>query len=110
MEMSYMKRIICFVLALVCILSLTCTAFAADAGSPGNQPCDHTYENGKCTKCGDTCDHNSVKDGVCTICGLKVDGISPKTGDVIMMWVTVLVVAVAALAAAVVIFRKKFVR
>ena len=34
------------------------------------EPCEHTFENGVCTKCAAACEHNFV-DGVCTICGME---------------------------------------
>lgn len=79
MEMIFMRRVICFVLALVFLLSMSCTAFATvdsagDSGRPVATPGD---SNG-----------------------------SPKTGDVIMTWVVVLVLSLLALAVVVVLYRK----
>ena len=76
-----MRRIVSFILVMVFMLSLACPAFAAVNSIPGNAP-----NEGE---------------------GLVIGG-NPKTGDIIMKWVIVLVVSLVALIAAVVIYRKKF--
>ena len=75
-----MRRMISFLLILAFCLSLACPAFAA-VDSPGEQ--------------------GPVKKPVWW-------GDNPKTGDIIMMWVAVMVIALAALAVRYVIYRKKF--
>jgi len=83
-----MRRVICFMLAIVMVMAMACTAFAA-APSGGNEPgtggsCnhgkDHDYnKHGVCRVCGEKChhkDHN--KNGICRECGIKVDHVYKK--------------------------------
>ena len=100
-----MKRVISLVLALMLVLSLACTAFAAtssiDCSGKHNFNGDST-----CDDCGFTCGTHEYVNGACTVCGkeqptniiynLIVDG-NPKTGDIIMTWVAVMGMAAAAL-------------
>ena len=72
-----MRRMITFLLLVAFCLSLACPAFAA-VSSPGESGPTQTPS-----------------------------GDSPKTGDTIMMWVAIMVVALAALAVLWVIYRKK---
>ena len=74
-----MRRMICFLLILAFCLSLACPAFAA--ASPG--------ENGPVKK-------------------PTSSGSNPKTGDIILFWVLVMVVSVLALGAVYLIYRRKF--
>jgi len=74
-----MRRLICFLLVLVLCMSMTCTAFAA-APSPG--------EGGEPSDTPDTD--------------------NPKTGDIIMRWVIVLVISLIALAVILILGRKIF--
>lgn len=110
-----MKRVISLVLALMLVLSLACTAFAAVSPHNCNEHlngdcvCDkcgaivHLVDaNCKCYVCGQTV-HAYGNDGKCAACGavrpvyaLIVDG-NPKTGDIIMTWVAVMGLAAAAL-------------
>lgn len=120
-----MRKVICFILAMACVLSMSCVAFAdgTDVSSPGSSDVckEHNYENGVCTICGAECVHD-YEDGVCTICGDKKDSgntgsgsgstpmdpnANPKTGDTIVFFVVVMLAAVAALVAVVMQFRKK---
>lgn len=82
-----MKRVLCLILVLVFCLSMACPAFATD--SPGH---------------GGDIGGGDQPAGPGTGTGVG----NPKTGDVIMMWVTVMLIALIALVAAVVVFRKKF--
>ena len=75
-----MRRIISFLLILVFCLSLACPAFAA-VQSPG--------EDGPVKK-------------------PTFWGDNPKTGDIILFWVLVMVVSLAALFAVYMIYRRKF--
>lgn len=120
-----MRRAISVVLALMIVLSLACTAFAAPrsagsgSGTGGSctggkdhnwkdgvckecgEECDHDeYKNGKCVECGEKCDHE-YKNGKCTICGMKKSssGSNPKTGDMMILpYAAAMVSSAAALA------------
>lgn len=74
-----MRRAICFILVLVFCLSLSCTAFAAtsSAADDGTPSRVPTYS-----------------------------GSNPKTGDMIMQWVLIMVLALIALAVVVWLYRK----
>lgn len=85
-----MKRVISFLLVLVFCFSLACPAFAA-VKSPG--------ENGP--------SHQPQRPDKWYSSFL---GDNPKTGDIIMFWVAVMVVSVVALGAVYMIYRKKFSR
>ena len=77
-----MRRMICFLLILAFCVSLACPAFAAKTTpSPG--------EDGPAKR------PSSWRD-------------NPKTGDVILFWVMVMVVSVVALGAVYLIYRRKF--
>lgn len=113
-----MRRIISFILVLALVLSMSCAAFAftksnEGSGSTGGDcTCggDHEYTNGVCTCCGEVCDHEYVN-GKCTECGKwrpLFSGDNPKTGDIILFWVAVMLISVAALGGMTVIYRKKF--
>ena len=131
-----MRKVICLVLALVFCMALAMPAFAtASVKSPGSTKeqctgaCTYDKEKGDgiCTVCGFECDHekhnekgiceecgkkvgHEYKNGKCTVCGEKKASSSntPDTGDMIMKWVLAMAAAVAALGAAVVVYRKKF--
>ena len=102
-----MKRVICLILAVVFVLSMACTAFAATP-SGGHEPgvgggcvggADHNWKDGVCEECGEKCEHekhdkngkciecgekveHTYKDGVCTICGKKKSsGSSSSSGS-----------------------------
>lgn len=83
-----MKRVISFLLVLVFCFSLAVPAFAADfKSSPtGSGPRPSKPDRWWSSIWGD----------------------NPKTGDVIMLWVAVLVVSVVALCAVYYIYRRKF--
>ena len=92
-----MRRVLCLTLILLFCMSLACPVFAAEnddfVNSPGSLPGGGDDSN------------NAVTPGT----GSSSDGIwIPKTGDNIMMWVTVMLISVMALAATAVVFRKKF--
>lgn len=74
-----MRQLICFLLVLALCMSMTCTAYAT-APSPG--------ESGKPTDTPGTD--------------------NPKTGDIIMRWVIVLVISLIALAVILILGRKIF--
>ena len=76
-----MRRMICFLLILAFCLSLACPAFAA-VKSPGEDGPSHRPS--------------------------KWWGDNPKTGDIILFWVLIMVVAIVALGVMYVIYRKKF--
>lgn len=76
-----MRRTISFLLILAFCMSLACPAFAAAKPSPG--------ENGPVKK-------------------PSYSGSNPKTGDIILFWVLIMVVSVLALGAVYMIYRKKF--
>ena len=76
-----MRRMICFLLILAFCLSLACPAFAA-VKSPGEHGPSHRPD--------------------------KWWGDNPKTGDIILFWVLVLVVSLVALGAVYFVYRKKF--
>lgn len=115
-----MRRVFCFVMALVIMLSMACTAFAAtSSGGHEGGSCEggkHTYVDGKCTGCGHVCKHETTKDGKCTECGESVTtggsgtgstgtNTSPKTGDVMIVpYAAAMVSSAAALAF---VYRKK---
>ena len=82
MEMIFMRRTICFLLILAFCLSLACPAFAA-VKSPG--------EKGP-------------------VRWPSSWGDNPKTGDIIMFWVLVMVVSLVALGAVYMIYHRKFAR
>lgn len=97
-----MKNVLCLILVLVFCLSMACPVFAVDSPPelpdvPGGCDCGGT--------CGPDCDC-SCHGGSGTGTGGGI--FNPKTGDVIMMWVTIMLAALAALVATVVVFRKKF--
>lgn len=90
-----MRKVICLILVLVICMSMALPAFAS---SPACK--DHKDANG---------------DGLCDICGKSMNNAgagsaagNPRTGDIIMMWVVIMIAALAAIAGAVVIYRKKF--
>lgn len=88
-----MRKVICLILVLVICMSVALPAFAS---SPACK--DHEDANG---------------DGLCDICGKSMNNAgsaagNPRTGDIIMMWVVIMIAALAAIAGAVVIYRKKF--
>ena len=95
-----MKRVLCLILILVLCFSMACPAFAANRHSfvkspshvPGFGP-GHGHGHG----------HGNGNAGS----GSGGSWI-PKTGDVIMMWVIIMVISLIALAAVAVVFRKKF--
>ena len=74
-----MRQLICFLLVLALCMSMTCTAYAT-APSPG--------EGGKPSYVPDTD--------------------NPKTGDIILRWVIVLVISLIALAVILILGRKIF--
>lgn len=74
-----MRRAISFLLLVVFCLSLACPAFAA-VDSPG--------------------EHGPIK-------WPTFSGDNPKTGDIIMMWAVIMVVALAALIVLFVVYRRK---
>ena len=76
-----MRRMICFLLILAFCMAMACPAFAAAKPSPG--------ESGPVKK-------------------PTYSGTNPKTGDVILFWVLVMVVSVLALGAVYLIYRRKF--
>ncbi len=86
-----MRRVICLILVVVFCMALACPAFAATKDSP-----EHVT----------TCTHQYNRLGVCIHCGALRD--NPKTGDNIMLWAGAMVLSLGALAAAAVIYRKKF--
>lgn len=55
--------------------SRTCTVCGAKGEKDPNWTCtSHTYENGKCTKCGAACAHSAHgQDSRCTTCGMGVE-------------------------------------
>lgn len=75
-----MRRMICFLLILAFCVSLACPAFAA-VKSPG--------EDGPAKR-------------------PSYWGDNPKTGDIILFWVLVMVVSLAALCAVYMVYRRKF--
>ena len=81
-----MKRVISFLLVLVFCLSLAVPAFAAVSSPTGSGPRPSRPARWWHSSWGD----------------------NPKTGDVIMLWVAVLVVSVVALCAVYYIYRRKF--
>lgn len=116
-----MRRVLSFVLAVLIVMSLACTAFAAP--SAGNESgtggaCaggkDHSYKNGVCTVCGEKCSHE-FRHGKCVECGIvryvpsgsHSSGSNPKTGDVAMPWFVVMLSTMTALTAVAVVNRKK---
>lgn len=89
-----MRRVISFLLLLAFCLSMACPAFAHVGGSPvgpGPQRPPHRP---------DRPDHWYP----------SFMGDNPKTGDIIMFWVLVLVASVVALGAVYFVYRKKFCR
>ena len=83
-----MRQLICFLLVLSLCMSMTCTAYAT-APSPG--------ESGPVV----SPDGGSGK-------WPSFWGDNPKTGDIILFWVLIMVVSLLALGAVYVIYRKKF--
>lgn len=88
-----MRKVICLILVLVICMSMALPAFASSPACT-----DHEDANG---------------DGLCDICGKSMNNGgsaagNPRTGDIIMMWVVIMIAALAAIAGAVVIYRKKF--
>ena len=81
-----MRRVISFLLILVFCLSLACPAFAhrqsPNGPAPGPNRPDRWYPS--------------------------ILGDNPKTGDIIMFWVAVMLVSVLALGAVYFLYRKKF--
>lgn len=75
-----MRRAIGFILVLAFCLSLACTAFAA--------PVSSAADSGRPSQ------------------APSYSGSNPKTGDVIMRWVLVMVLALVALAVVVILYRK----
>lgn len=82
-----MKRAISFLLVLVFCFSLACPAFAAVKSPAENGPSDGSDN---------------------WFSGLLGD--NPKTGDIILFWVAVMVVSVAALGMLYCVYRRKFCR
>lgn len=82
-----MKRVISFLLVLVFCFSLACPAFAAvdSSGEHGPSHRPHRPDRWYPSFLGD----------------------NPKTGDIIMFWVAVMVVSVAALGGVYMLYRKK---
>lgn len=76
-----MRRAICFILVLAFCLSLSCTAFAAQVSSAADSGTPSRVPS-----------HNS--------------GSNPKTGDIIMQWVLIMVLALVALAVVIWLYRK----
>lgn len=113
-----MRRVISFILVLALVFSMSGTVFAdfvpskEGGGEYGDDDggCDHVYEDGVCQKCGKPCDHHYSGDR-CTKCGkVRPQGGngSPKTGDIILFWVAVMLASVAAMGGMAVLYRKKF--
>ena len=97
-----MRKILCLVLVLVFCVSMACPAMAFTGSHEGG--CNHDHCN-----CTDDCICNNGQDCGCDCYDHNHGGLwNPKTGDIIMMWVAIMVLALIALAAAVVIYRKKF--
>lgn len=91
-----MRKVLCLILVLVFCFSMACPAFAWGnhfVDSPSHVP-----------NPGPGHGHGPSHGNGTGNAGSWI----PKTGDVIMMWVLVMVISLIALAAAVVIFRKKF--
>ena len=75
-----MRRAICFMLVLAFCLSLSCTAFAAPVSSAADSGTPSRVPS--------------------------YSGSNPKTGDMIMRWVIIMVLALVALIAVAVCYRK----
>lgn len=86
-----MRRMLCLILVLVFCMSLAVPAFATSDDFVGSN------EGGGGGGGGGTGSG-----------GVPGDPSNPKTGDIIMTWVIIMLLALAALVAAVVIYRKKF--
>jgi len=82
-----MRRLVCFVLVLAFVLSMACVAFAAATPSAGDSG---TPSGGSGSGTGSTISNTG----------------NPKTGDMIMMWAMLMVLAVVALAAVTMMYRK----
>lgn len=105
LEMDIMRKAICLILVLVVCLSMALPVFATNAPSAGGGSGSGTP--------GCTIHKDADNDGFCDECGKAMSTAgsaagNPRTGDIIMMWVIIMLVALAAIAAAVVIYRKKF--
>lgn len=86
-----MKRVISFLLVLVFCFSLACPAFAA-VQSPGEHGPSHEPHR----------PHRPDRWWPSFL------GDNPKTGDIILFWVAVMVVSVVALGAVYFVYRRKF--
>lgn len=121
-----MRRVFSLLLVLVLVFSVSCVAFADHFVPSVGEPCDnHDWHNGICKKCGATCEHvfvggyckycgdtckHAFVGGYCKYCGVRKHwfGDNPKTGDMILFWVAVMLTSVAAMGGLAVVYRKKF--
>lgn len=105
-----MRRVFSLLLVLVLVFSMSCVAFADRFVPSVGEDCDdHDWHNGVCRHCGAICKHDFV-DGYCKYCGIQQQwsGDSPKTGDVILFWVAVMLTSATAMGGLAVAYRKKF--
>ena len=102
-----MRRMICLILAVIFCVSLACPVFAAPSPGRGDHENCDCGDNCVCTK-GEDCGCDCFDGGECNGSPSHSGKWNPKTGDIILMWVAVMVVALVALGVVVVIYRKKF--
>lgn len=91
-----MRRVICFILVMALMMCVPFAAFATDVASPSSG------------SAGGNAGGNAGNAG--TNAGSNALTSNPRTGDTIIFFAVVMLVALIALVAAVVIYRKKFAR
>lgn len=63
-----MRKILLVCLIAILSISVVLSLFGCKPTVPSKEDCEHTFEDGVCTKCGESCSH-TFEDGICTVCG-----------------------------------------